>query len=128
MPSPEQRDVARALLVKARGDEIVLTKLIEDADVPDDVLGFHAQQAVEKLLKAILAASGVPFNRSHNLSYLVGLLEDAGITRPNAIADLEDLTPWAVEFRYDESSHAILNRQATLELVVAVRGWATEQI
>lgn len=127
LPSPEQRDVARALLAKAHGDEIVLTKLIEDVDVPDDILGFHAQQAVEKLLKAVLAASGVPFSRSHNLSYLVGLLNDAGLELPEAIVALEDLTPWAVEFRYDESSHALLDREATLQVVVATRVWATGQ-
>jgi hypothetical protein len=40
---------------KAAGDEAILARLIEDADIPDDALGFHAQQAVEKMIKAILA-------------------------------------------------------------------------
>jgi hypothetical protein len=38
-------ELARVLMRKAAGDEIVLERLIEDGDVPDDVLGFHAQQA-----------------------------------------------------------------------------------
>ncbi|MCX7412106.1 MAG: HEPN domain-containing protein [Planctomycetia bacterium] len=50
---PDQHDV---LLRKARQDELVLERLLGDSDVDDDTLGFHAQQAAEKLLKAALAA------------------------------------------------------------------------
>ncbi|HEX5527332.1 MAG TPA: HEPN domain-containing protein [Solirubrobacterales bacterium] len=56
---------------KAAGDEIVLRRLSDDDDVPDDVLGFHAQQAVEKMMKAVLALNGVTFERTHNLMYLL---------------------------------------------------------
>jgi HEPN domain-containing protein len=37
----------------------VLDKLANDPDVPDDLIGFHTQQALEKLLKAALAHAGV---------------------------------------------------------------------
>ena len=42
------------LLDKAAQDEYVLDKLLSDPDAPVEVFGFHAQQAAEKLLKAIL--------------------------------------------------------------------------
>ena len=38
---------------------------------------FHAQQAVEKTLKAMLAATGQPIPRIHNLVRLRRLVEDA---------------------------------------------------
>jgi hypothetical protein len=40
------------LLRKAKQDEFVLERLLDDRDVDDDTLGFHVQQAAEKLLKA----------------------------------------------------------------------------
>jgi hypothetical protein len=43
-------DVAARFVRKARSDEIALDKLADDPDVPDDLIGFHAQQALEKLL------------------------------------------------------------------------------
>lgn len=49
LPSPDARGRALALIRKAEGDESILFKLLDDLDVHDDVLGFHAQQAIEKL-------------------------------------------------------------------------------
>jgi HEPN domain-containing protein len=46
---PDRHDV---LLRKSRQDELVLERLLGDSDIDDDTLGFHAQQAAEKLLKA----------------------------------------------------------------------------
>jgi HEPN domain-containing protein len=52
-------DRPEVLLRKARQDELVLERLLDDQEVDDDTLGFHAQQAVEKLLKAVMASRGV---------------------------------------------------------------------
>jgi len=49
--------------------EKALRGLIDDDDIPDDVLGFHAQQAVEKILKAVLAANDLGYERTHNIAY-----------------------------------------------------------
>ncbi len=51
-------DQPSMLLRKAMQDELVLERLVNDRDVDDDTLGFHAQQAAEKLLKAALATVG----------------------------------------------------------------------
>jgi len=56
---PDRHDV---LLRKARQDELVLERLLSDSDVDDDTLGFHAQQAAEKLLKAALVARTIDFH------------------------------------------------------------------
>ena len=72
-------DRPEVLLRKARQDELVLERLLDDQEVDDDTLGFHAQQAVEKLLKAVLASRGVEYPRTHNLRVLVELLgKDSG--------------------------------------------------
>jgi HEPN domain-containing protein len=71
-------DVAKALLEKARGDEIGLRVLADRTDVPDHVVGFLAQQAIEKALKSVLTARGVPFERSHDIEYLCDLAKARG--------------------------------------------------
>ena len=50
-----QSRIWRILLEKAARDEYVIDKLIYLPDSPDDVIGFHLQQAAEKLLKALLS-------------------------------------------------------------------------
>jgi hypothetical protein len=52
LPKRDGRDLARVLANKAAGDEAALDGLWQDSDVPDQVLGFHAQQAVEKRIKS----------------------------------------------------------------------------
>lgn len=37
----------------------------------DDVVGFHAQQTVEKAVKAVLVLHGIAFPRSHDLDFLL---------------------------------------------------------
>ena len=54
MPTPEQIEVAELLAEKAGGDLLVAKKLEPYTDIDDDAIGFHAQQAVEKALKASL--------------------------------------------------------------------------
>lgn len=58
--SPE-REQAALLLRKAREDQAVIAKLADDPQIADSAVGFHAQQAVEKALKAVLAARGDDF-------------------------------------------------------------------
>jgi HEPN domain-containing protein len=61
-PSPEQVEYAEVLLRRANGDLYVCSALSDDAEVDDGVLGFHAQQAVEKALKVALVHPGRPHN------------------------------------------------------------------
>jgi HEPN domain-containing protein len=125
LQKPDLRDLAERYARKARSDEIALEKLAVDDEVPDDVIGFHAQQAAEKLLKAALAGSGVTPPRIHDIRRLARLLEDAGLSPPQAVSDARRLTPWAVEFRYDMLDEQ-LDRQAACEAVNEIRAWVAD--
>lgn len=96
---PDQPNV---LLRKAMQDELVLERLVNDRDVDDDTLGFHAQQASEKLLKAALATLGLGYPRTHDLGVLIDLLTKGGVVLPDELADIDRLTPFGTVFRYDE--------------------------
>jgi hypothetical protein len=122
-PKHDLRDVAARFARKARSDEIALEKLAGDPDVPDDVVGFHTQQAVEKLLKAALAYAGVAPPRIHDLGELIALLEDADLSPPASASNARALVPWAVEFRYDDVLDERLDRVAAREAVGRLRSW-----
>ena len=94
-------DRPEVLLRKAQQDELVLAKLLSDRDVDDDTLGFHAQQAAEKLLKAVLASRGVDYPKTHNLRVLIELLTENGIRLPDTLAEITRLTQFGSTFRYD---------------------------
>jgi hypothetical protein len=55
--TPHER--ALELLTLARHDEHAAHVLQSDADINNDIVGFHYQQAFEKFLKAILAERDV---------------------------------------------------------------------
>ena len=111
---------------KAHSDEIALDKLADDPDVPDDLIGFHSQQALEKLLKAALAHAGVAPPRIHDLGELLTLLGDAGLSPPVSVSDARALVPWAVDFRYDDALEERLDRDAARVAVEKMREWVDD--
>jgi HEPN domain len=116
-------ELAQLLMEKAAGDEKILFRLIDDEDIPDDGLGFHAQQAVEKMIKAVLAHHKVSYERTHNIAYLLTLLDGAGIPKPDRADDLPNLSPWAAELRYARQPEAVPNRQEMRSLVEQTKVW-----
>jgi HEPN domain-containing protein len=129
LPQHDEREIAEKFLAKAVGDEAGLRALEAHDDVPDHVPGFLAQQAVEKQIKAVLTARGIAFKKSHELSYLVGLIEENKIDAPSVLDQVDTLTDWAVGYRYpDIMEPPALDRAEVLKLVVEVREWAQAQI
>lgn len=128
MPPHDRLDLARVLLARAINDETLVRKVSPDTDIADAIVGFHAQQAVEKLIKAVLAARGVAFMKSHALSYLIGLVEEHEIGAPKELSEADVLSPWAVEFRYEGDEPPALDRSAALTLVEQVRTWAENEV
>jgi HEPN domain-containing protein len=123
-PSPEARELALLLVRKAEGDESILDRLLDDSDVPDDVLGFHAQQAIEKRLKAVLAFHEIEYDRTHSIGYLTSLLQHHGINLPAGREQIEELTPWAVAARYEDRFEEVLDRGAVRQQMSVVREWS----
>lgn len=95
-------DLARALLRKAADDHYVAQRLAQDADAPAWILGFHAQQAVEEALKAVLSLHRIEFPRTHNLSMLLELLRRSNVGLPTDSDELARLIPFGVMARYED--------------------------
>lgn len=121
------RATARELLDKATEDQAVVILGQSEPRVADSIVGFHAQQAAEKCLKAVLAASGVEYPFTHDLLRLVDLIDANGIDIPASVREARRLTPFAVEFRYGALDDVEVDRDGTAVLVADVIGWARNQ-
>src|SRR5437016_2974755 len=120
--SMKQQEQALLFLKKAAEDEALLDAVLTVASVADATFGFHCQQAAEKLLKALLSELCIRFQRTHDLQELMNLLEGAGHKLPEQVCRVDELTPFAVEFRYgDVSSAEAFDRVAARELVRQLR-------
>lgn len=97
-----QLEHAKGLLSKAHDDFFVVRRLAGEADAPGWVLGFHAEQALEKALKAVLSSADIAYPRTHNLVMLVELLRKEHLPLPNAADDFGLLVPYGVVLRYEE--------------------------
>ena len=61
MSSPERdfAETSRILVQKAEEDATGVREFAANAEIADSIIGFHAQQAVEKWLKAVTVALGI---------------------------------------------------------------------
>ena len=76
MPEPDKAAiVAREWISKAENDlKTAAHTLTLGADCPTDTVCFHAQQCVEKYVKAFLVAAEIAFPRTHDIEALIGLM------------------------------------------------------
>jgi HEPN domain-containing protein len=120
---------ARALLERADAD-LAAVRALETIDtVPDEIVGFHGQQAGEKLLKAVLAANGIEFPRTHSLRFLLDLLADRGLAPPAQLHGIIELYPFGVQLRYEAPlDEEPLDRPAVRELLERLRDWTASHI
>ena len=49
---------ALLFLRKAAQDEALLDEVMESPQIGDEIIGFHCQQAAEKIIKALLSSKG----------------------------------------------------------------------
>lgn len=77
MPERDPKAEARVLARKAGDAAAAMRELAGNPEISDEIVGFHAQQAVEKWLKAVLGSQGVEFEYTHDLRRLIAQVEAA---------------------------------------------------
>jgi HEPN domain-containing protein len=123
----KEKTIAQLLLEAASQDVAACTLLASAPDMGDAVVGFHAQQAVEKSLKAVLSGHRIEFQRTHDVISLLDLLQDLDLTPPEADW-LDELNPYAVEARYGTIEPEGLDRSRALRAAAQVLAWAKTQV
>ena len=124
-------ETAKRLLARARDDRFVVASLAGDSAAPLWPVGFHAQQAIEKGLKAVLAARGVEYPLTHNLALLLTELTHAGCGSPPDASRLPELTPYGVAFRYGDfgdSDEVRMDPAWALACVDRTIAWCESQV
>jgi len=100
MANEEKIKETQAWLEKAKQDLKSAKWLLSSPEPLYNAVGFHSQQAAEKLLKAYLTWHDEPFEKTHSLVALVGKClqfdQDLQELRMASVT----LTPFAVTFRY----------------------------
>ena len=61
---------------------------------------FHAQQAAEKSLKAVLLHHAISFRFVHDINELISALDRNGVSVPDKVKAAAELNEYAVEARY----------------------------
>jgi len=95
-------DLARGWFRKGDSD-LSTARLVAAGAGPYDTACFHAQQAAEKYLKGFLSLVRQPFPLTHNLEELERRCSAVNPAPDLAGCDLTQLTPYAVQLRYDSS-------------------------
>lgn len=96
----DKHDLVRGWLTKAASD-LAAASLVLDSPGPYDTACFHAQQAIEKMLKSLLAFYELTIPRIHDLEELQRMVLEAEPLPELAGIDLTQITDYAVAVRYD---------------------------
>ena len=103
MTTPTQPDSSGSVeewVLKAEEDLEAAAHLGGDSDRFRNSASFHYQQAIEKLMKAVLVKGGHVPPRTHDLVELFDLLEGHGVRVAATRSDLRLLSTGAVYARY----------------------------
>lgn len=123
-----RRDLAKQLLQRAVDDEAAAKATLPIQAVTDAIVGMLAQQGVEKSIKAVLAAHGADFPFTHDIGGLVRICNNAGVSLPDDLRDVDQLTPYAGALRYDAEDPKLVDRETALHWATIAVTWARARL
>jgi len=65
------KDHALQMLEMAKKDHQALAHMLDANEFPEEIFGFHAQQSIEKALKAWIASRGLEYPKTHDISAML---------------------------------------------------------
>lgn len=124
---PERIRTIRSWVLKAENDfkNAEHTLRMRPDECPYDTVCFHAQQTVEKYLKALLVSEAIDFPKTHDIGELVDLLPTS-LKPPLNIEEQDKLSEYAIAGRYPEDIETITADEASEVMAAArrARDWA----
>lgn len=121
-------DLPGDLLALAREDLASAEALDREERVSDAPVGFHAQQAVEKALKAVIASRDEEFPFTHDIGLLMQLCQDTGFELPADLTEADRLTPYAAAIRYGLGDPGAVASQHALRWAALAVEWADTEL
>jgi len=88
---------------KATADLVLVQQVfvLKNPLIDESIILFHLQQAAEKYLKSFLSFKNIHFGKLHDIKKILDLYIESGIEIPPDAEAFIELTPYAVEGRYD---------------------------
>ncbi|MBI3657217.1 MAG: HEPN domain-containing protein [Acidobacteria bacterium] len=120
-PEEIKRGLVMQWLAKADEDFGVAEHFVFENSPYLNAIGFHAQQAAEKYLKAFLVHSQIEFPKSHDIDRLLNLVATVDKNLSEPLRDAVVLTDYAVEVRYPVDLPEITPLEAREALSLAKR-------
>ena len=105
---------------KAEGDYTTVKLLQESPISSKDVICFHAQQCIEKYLKAWLQEANIPFSKTHDLETLLDLIVPTIPAWQAWYSDFSTISEHAVDPRYP-GKFANSEAEQAAEICIKVR-------
>jgi len=116
----EEDDYLKNWLFRANEDIAVINSLYKsDPDLYASTICLHAQQAVEKFLKAFLVFNNIDFPRTHDVDFL--LIECQKIDQDGFVIDLGNLSDFGVSLRYPDDFYVPDKEETTLYRDIALQ-------
>ena len=127
-PRRHPSDDPREWLNRAHSD-LTMAKA-QGPEIYREDLCFHAQQAAEKAIKAVLLHRGIRFPYVHDIRELITLLKRKAVSVPARVWKARELTNYAVETRYPGLSEPVSDKEyrAAVALAETVVRWAEKKI
>lgn len=130
MPSNQPEVGTPADWLRYARSDLALARVERPAEVLLDSLCFHAQQTVEKSMKAVLLSQGIRFPYTHDIARLITLLNQSQIDWPDELDQAAELTQYAAEGRYPGVVEPVSEEEYHQVLMIAekVLAWAVNSI
>ena len=112
-------DFVQNWLKKAEEDLEAARVLVREQLSSYDSTGFFCQQAVEKLIKAVLVRHQIEFPKTHDIAALLKLAVRVSNELADSLREATRLTPYGVEFRYPGDYEALDSSEARRAVDIA---------
>ena len=130
--SRKRKDVMNPLTLewiqKAEDDYHTIDLLQQSETASRDIICFHAQQCIEKYLKAWLQAADIHFTKTHDLKELLNLIVPTIPDWDAWRSDLSTLSRHAVDFRYPGKSASAKDAKHAIDVCNTVRQAVREHL
>lgn len=117
-------------MAKAAEDLLCIDNNLGAKIAPWNLVAFHAQQAAEKALKALLARAKIVIPRTHDLEQLLSQCAAVGVDMNGLMQCCVTLMPYAVAIRYpgDEPDASEQDARAAVEAARRVIAAVTAEL
>ncbi len=123
---------AKKWIRKAENDIKVAVDELNTENPVTDAICFHAQQAVEKLLKAFLIFHNKPFRKTHDIAELISLCSKIDRDFEELMDEkIVKLTIYAVDVRYPEAidyEPSLREAEEAIEIAEKVRKFVLSKL